>query len=119
MDDEIKDAVDAVLAREKADRIILPKRAFDIPRDCLVNPRPIKIWGTTAEFLQLLDSKVRKAPRDGVSVEEAVELMKRLGRPFSQDALHKLLRRTMPLHVLVAYQGRIRLSTAELLQKIA
>jgi hypothetical protein len=117
VDNAIHEAVQAVLAREKADRIVLPRQALEIPRDCLVNPRPIKIWGTTAEFLTLLDSKVRKAPKDGVSVEEACELMRRLGRPFSPDALHKLLRRTMPLHVLVAYQGRVRLSTAELMQK--
>jgi hypothetical protein len=118
VDNAILDAVQAVLKREKDEKIVLPRNVLDIPKNCFVNPRPIYVWGRTEDFLKLLDSEVRKAPAEGVSLKTACELMKGLGGSLSVNALQKLLARTMPLHVLTVYKNRVRLSTAEVLEKI-
>jgi hypothetical protein len=118
VDSAIDEAVQTVLYREKAERIVLPKSAFEIPRNCYVNPRPIIVWGRTEDFLKLLDAEVRKAPAEGVALADACELMKQLGGTLKVNALQKLLSRTMPIHVLTVYKNRVRLSTAEVLEKI-
>ena len=118
-DTAIDEAVQVVLDREKREKIVLPKSVFEsIPKNCYVNPRPIMVWGRTEDFLKLLDSEVRKAPAEGVELKDACGLMKGLGGSLSVNALQKLLARTMPLHVLTVYKGKIRLSTAELLEKL-
>lgn len=119
MDNEIQQAVETVLRREEEDRYVLPDRLLGIPRDCFVNPRPFKRWGRTEDFLKLLDSEVRKAPNKGLALEDACKLMEQFGKTISVNGLQVLLGRTVAIHTLTIAAGRVRLSTRELLEKIA
>lgn len=119
MDNEILEAVQTVLNREKEDKYTLPQRLLEIPKDCFVNPRPPKVWGRTMDFLSLLDSEVRKAPAKGILLKDACKLMEHFGSPISVNGLQVLLGRTVRVHTLTVLGGRVRLSTKELLEKIA
>ncbi len=99
------------------EKIRLPRGAAEIPRDCLVYPRPIRMWGRTEEFLKMLDTKVRKSPVEGVSLKDAALMLKSLGGGSSEASLVMLLSRTMPIHSMTVYRGRVRLSTRELMER--
>lgn len=101
------------------ERMTLPKRAFDIPRDCYVNPRPMIRWARTEEFLNALDAQVRHSPAEGVPLKDACQLMRRFGGTLKVNSLQILLERTRSIHALTVYKGHVRLSTKELLERLA
>lgn len=116
--ESLQSAVEESIRQQKKNRIVLPKAASSITRDHLANPRPVQVWGRTKDFLELLDSEVRKSPAEGVSTKRACELMEQLGGTLQESALRILLARTMPLHSLTVYRRQVRLSTRETLERI-
>lgn len=98
--------------------IFLPKGAKQIPKAYLVPVEPLRLFRRTSDFLAALDGKVRKAPAEGVTIEEACALMRKLGGTLTSDGLRRILVRTRTMHVLAVHKDRVRLSTDELVSRV-